>query len=134
MEWTKHDSASAQEEGWDIFLCHGSQDGEWQIQRLDEERILDSDERAWELVGSQKTEVQKKALAFIRENNPKELRYLAPYLHEAPIPFHTLGINLPFRTFVNDTVYVKIDESRYIQIGVSGSKSVQDRETLIRPL
>lgn len=47
--------------------------------------------------------------------------------------FEQLGINCAFRTFVDDTVYVKIDESRYIQLGKNGATSVEDRTTEIRP-
>jgi|AntAceMinimDraft_18_1070375.scaffolds.fasta_scaffold318008_2 hypothetical protein len=48
--------------------------------------------------------------------------------------FEQLGINCTFRTFVDDTVYVKIDESRYITLGKNGSTSVEDIKTEIRPL
>lgn len=138
MEWTKFDSDSSQEEGWDIFYCEGSADGLWQIQRIDEPAILDSDERAWELVGSQTTEIQKKALSFVLEKNPKEFKRIQPYLKEKDfISFGDLGINMSFR-FVDqiskgdEQVMSKITESQYILIGQNGaySVSVEERKTL----
>ncbi len=47
--------------------------------------------------------------------------------------FEQLGINCAFKTFVDDTVYVKIDESRYIQLGKNGAECIEDRTTEIRP-
>lgn len=48
--------------------------------------------------------------------------------------FEQLGINCTFRTFADETVYEKIDESRYITLGKNGATFVEDRSVEIRPL
>jgi len=48
--------------------------------------------------------------------------------------FEQLGINCTFRIFADETVYVKIDESRCIALGKNGAKCIEDRSVEIRPL
>lgn len=74
-EWTDEDRRVANAEGWDVFDSYGSANGPWQIQRLDEEAILDNDTDAWELVKAKADAgslVHCNALAFITEHNPQE--------------------------------------------------------------
>lgn len=45
--------------------------------------------------------------------------------------FEELGVNIPFELPGQSTVLVKIDDSRYIEIGKSGAHSIKDRKTYI---
>lgn len=64
-------------EGWIISECTGSDNGRWQIQKIDDpEEVgapeLDSDEAAWRIVLEGKKPHHAHAREFISEVNPKE--------------------------------------------------------------
>ncbi|MFG1270541.1 hypothetical protein V5F40_21565 [Xanthobacter sp. DSM 14520] len=67
------DNTQAADEGWVICECFGSEDGPWQMQRLDERFSTDGD--AWLHVVQQAEEgsvYHSEALEFLRRNNPRE--------------------------------------------------------------
>jgi hypothetical protein len=69
------DNSQAQQEGWGIFSCIGSDNGEFQLCRLDEEAIFPDDQKAWLFVISKAAEgsiYHRSALDYIREHNPIE--------------------------------------------------------------
>lgn len=69
------DNAIAFDQGWGIFECHGSENGPWQLQKLDESSRFRNDLEAWRLVvdySKAGSEYHKKALAFLAANNPIE--------------------------------------------------------------
>lgn len=78
--WTAEHSAAAQAEGWDIFECIGSSYGSWQIQKLDENDILDNDDDAWTIVGAQIKPHHVAAVAFLRAHNPIEIEMFHNYI------------------------------------------------------
>ena len=65
-------SLEARAEGWDIFYAQGSLHGLWQIQRLDEEAILNDDTEAWEIVANGTEPHHISAREFIAANNSSE--------------------------------------------------------------
>ena len=65
-------SPEARAEGWDIFYANGSVHGLWQIQRLDEEAILNDDTEAWEIVANGTEPHHISAREFIAANNSSE--------------------------------------------------------------
>ena len=83
--WTNTDSAAACADGWNIFECFGSDNGPWQIQRLDEPSDwpefhgrpypFAEDADAWCHVWQKAEEgsaLHQRALAFLGEHNPSE--------------------------------------------------------------
>ncbi|MCP1757769.1 hypothetical protein [Bradyrhizobium elkanii] len=69
------DNNRAFDEGWGIFECHGSQNGPWQLQKLDESPRLRNDLEAWRLVvdyANAGSDYHVKALQFLAEHNPLE--------------------------------------------------------------
>jgi len=65
-------SPEARVEGWDIFYTNGSVHGLWQIQRLDEDAILNNDTEAWEIVANGTEPHHISAREFIAANNTAE--------------------------------------------------------------
>ena len=88
LAWTRVHSAQAILEGWDICECWGSEDGPWQIQRIDfpedgEGHLKGGDSDAWELVwygAMAGSPLHHRALNFIARNNPAELQVIARYI------------------------------------------------------
>lgn len=72
MEWTKEDSEMARKEGWDLYFSEGSMDGDWQVQKNDDQKILPDDATAWKIVKSQKHPHHIKALELLKDHNPDE--------------------------------------------------------------
>lgn len=77
INWSERHSMMAQLEGWDIFQADGSmqnQDGRspYQIQRIDENPILASDQEAWEIVRRGKGEHHSLALLLMQHHSPGE--------------------------------------------------------------
>lgn len=82
--WTVEDGAAAQTEGWGIFECYGSDNGPFQLCRIDDPEVFAADLGAqilrtwtddtevWEFVRSSGSDLHTKALAFLREQNPAE--------------------------------------------------------------
>jgi hypothetical protein len=78
------DNTQAESEGWSIFVCFGSENGQFQIQRIDEMEVFSSDDEAWELVVSKArsgSEYHRSALQYLRESNPIEWDSIAK-LHD----------------------------------------------------
>lgn len=70
----------AQPEGWAIFLCEGSEGGDYQIQRLDMEAIFKDDNQAIKHVAKlalSGSHLHKSAIALVIELNPKEAFIIA---------------------------------------------------------
>lgn len=82
-EWNNEQAFN---EGWGIFDCDGSENGPWQIQRIDSpedmeppppytEPVFLLDDHAWDHVRRQAARgsiYHKAALDLIREQNPQE--------------------------------------------------------------
>ena len=68
-EWTKKDSELATKEGWDLYDSQGSVDGDLQVQRNDEQGLLNEDLDAWRIVKTQKLQHHKKAMAMLKARN-----------------------------------------------------------------
>ena len=69
------DNAIAFDQGWGIFDCYGSENGPWQLQRLDESDRFLTDIEAWRLVVDQAaagSAYHQTALQFIADHNPIE--------------------------------------------------------------
>jgi hypothetical protein len=69
------DNTQAFDQGWGIFDCDGSENGPWQLQKLDESDLLRNDLEAWRLVtdhANAGSEYHQKALQFLAEHNPLE--------------------------------------------------------------
>lgn len=62
-------------EGWGIFDCDGSENGPWQIQRIDEDEKFPSDDEAWLHVAEKAkagSAYHRGAIEFIRHHNSAE--------------------------------------------------------------
>ena len=76
--WSDANSAAANGEGWNLFFCLGSENGPWQLQRLDcaddvpGAPQLDSDDVAWRVVREGTVPHHAAALAFLKAHNPIE--------------------------------------------------------------
>lgn len=69
------DNSIAFDQGWGIFDCYGSENGPWQLQKLDESDRLRNDLEAWRLVvdyANAGSDYHKKALQFLADHNPIE--------------------------------------------------------------
>lgn len=69
------DGERAEREGWGIFDCDGSDNGPWQIQKIDASDLLENDMHAWQLVAREAragSAYHRSAIEFIREHNPTE--------------------------------------------------------------
>lgn len=66
-------------EGWDLFFSEGSDNGDYQIQRIDEMNIFENDIQAIKFVYKRALEGSKrhkKALAVVMFLNPQEIRLI----------------------------------------------------------
>jgi hypothetical protein len=83
--WTSELSQQAQQEGWDLFWCDSEDHAPWEVQALDEEAILPSDEAAWERIieGSAKGDkLHLTALRALQAESPEEFDLIARYAAE----------------------------------------------------
>ncbi|KVH56764.1 hypothetical protein WS89_22565 [Burkholderia sp. MSMB1072] len=72
---TEFNNAQADGEGWGIFDCVGSDNGRWQLQRIDEDEVFLDDDSAWKFVTDKAREgsaYHRSAIEFVRDNNPDE--------------------------------------------------------------
>lgn len=68
LKWTEEDSRKATLEGWNLYHVEGgSCHGETQIQRNDDQGILEDDTYAWKVVREGKGQHHKKALDILKE-------------------------------------------------------------------
>ncbi len=85
-KWACADQKIALDEGWDIFSVSGSsQPGDYQIQRDDEMKKMQSDSAAWHHVVAQAVagnKVHVRALQFIREHSPEEYKRIVLHVSE----------------------------------------------------
>lgn len=94
-EWTKADSIAALSEGWDIFSCHGSENGFYQICVLEEpnldpslgydEKKFENDCEVWVYVMGmyqEKSPLHMRAMNFIAENNPNEFTCITRWVEK----------------------------------------------------
>jgi hypothetical protein len=73
-EWTKIDSELATNEGWDLYHSEGSADGNRQVQRNDEQGLLNEDLDAWKIVKSNRQPHHSKALEILKIENINEYK------------------------------------------------------------
>jgi hypothetical protein len=69
------DNTVCADEGWCISDSDGSENGPWQLQRVDEMSAFTSDDAAWVFVFNMAKEgsaLHQRALDFLKANNPKE--------------------------------------------------------------
>lgn len=69
------DNAQAGKEGWGVFECLGSENGDFQICRCDEEEVFPTDDEAWAHVVARAHEgsaYHRAALDYIKKHNPIE--------------------------------------------------------------
>lgn len=91
------DSAAANAEGWDVFDSYGSDNGPYQVCRIDDpERwhadrelafvppYLESDDEAWQIVMRRHDPHHAKAREFIKEHNPKEWIAMCKFVGQEP--------------------------------------------------
>ncbi|WP_316207478.1 hypothetical protein [Bradyrhizobium sp. SZCCHNR3118] len=63
------------DQGWGIFECHGSENGPWQLMKLDQSGRFKNDLEAWRWVvdyANRGSDYHKSALQFLAEHNPIE--------------------------------------------------------------
>ena len=66
----------AKDEGWGIFYCEGSENGDYQIQKIDEDNVFINDIDAIRFVNKMSllgSSVHKETIKLIHNLNPKEL-------------------------------------------------------------
>ena len=74
--FSEEEKEQNRKEGWDIFLCYGSDDGDFQIQKIDGTHTFRTDLGALFFVktmATMKSIRHRRALDFIRIANPKEI-------------------------------------------------------------
>lgn len=89
IEWTREQSAQAQQEGWDIFHVDRSPTHQYEIERIDVPEdgsppVFDGDAEAWEHIvvrAAAGSVLHSHALQFIKTNSPDEWREMG-----APAP------------------------------------------------
>ena len=80
-----YDQDIACNEGWFIAECEGSENGPFQLQRVDEYMLFASDDEAWLYVYTQAMQgssYHQQALDFLDENNEQEYKELVKYCRE----------------------------------------------------
>lgn len=73
--WHTVHGAQAAEQGWSIFDCDGSDNGRWQICKIDDPDgplVLADDDQAWMIVMDGSDDMHECARALIMQLNPKE--------------------------------------------------------------
>jgi hypothetical protein len=83
-EWTPDDAEEARREGWEIRFTDDPDDGPWQLQRVDDPgelagtitatvgRLWDEDNQAWMHVWGVKSDLHRRALAYLRAMSTPE--------------------------------------------------------------
>lgn len=83
--WLERYGDAAAMEGWSLFECFGSENGDWQLQRLDDASDvpggpqLAGDDDAWRVVLQGTGDHHAAALGFLMEHNPKEYEALLTF-------------------------------------------------------
>lgn len=72
LKWTIEDSESATLEGWNLYHSEGSIDGDRQVQRNDDQGLLEDDEQAWAIVNKGDKPHHIKAKDILRKENISE--------------------------------------------------------------
>lgn len=72
LQWNKEFSELAYSEGWNFYYSQGSAYGDYQIQRNDEQGLLEQDEDAWKLVANGTEKHHELARQLIKNLNPQE--------------------------------------------------------------
>lgn len=83
--FNKKDKTAANKEGWDIFLVGFNliHSPKYEIQRIDELGILESDKDAWKIIANGKESHHIKALKIIKSSNYREYANIMKYKNEA---------------------------------------------------
>jgi hypothetical protein len=82
IDFDNHQSAS---EGWVVADCDGSENGPWQIQKVDEMDVFKSDCDAWAHVvqaAKNGSAYHQAALDFVAEHNPIEWQVIQRFVQE----------------------------------------------------
>jgi hypothetical protein len=76
------DNNQAVTEGWYIADCDGSDNGPYQIQKLDDENVFSKDDEAWDHVVAKAREgsaYHLSAIEYIRVYNPREFIFFCDW-------------------------------------------------------
>lgn len=87
--WTDADRDEAIAAGWDIFTCHGSSHGPFQVQKLDKNEGVEGcpqtdDEVCDEIRKNPEFPLHQRALAFLRAHNPREWLFITTEIVSPP--------------------------------------------------
>jgi hypothetical protein len=77
--FSKEEWEQNRKEGWDIFICHGSGSGDFQIQKIDGETTFNTDLGAMFFVKTManlKSLRHMRTIEFITIANPKEIELI----------------------------------------------------------
>ncbi len=87
MKWTQKNSIAAELEGWNVFSSFGSENGDWQIQKVDDPDDgmprFESDNAVWLHVyrrAGEGSQLHKDALAYVKEHNRMEYDSIMKYV------------------------------------------------------
>jgi hypothetical protein len=83
----RFDETQALTEGWSIFQCWGSENGPFQLQRVDEDEAFANDDDVWAFVIDKAragSTYHKSALDYLRLYNPTEITWMTRAHGELP--------------------------------------------------
>ena len=83
--WRLADSDIAESEHWNVFECSGSDNGPWQIQKVDEADSWGDDTDVWLHVVRRAyagSETHLRALRYVAAHNPTEFEAITKYIRE----------------------------------------------------
>lgn len=70
--WDHDCGGKAMEEGWALFECSGTSHLPIEVQKVDDDEILEDDTQAWELIATKSTVCHMGTLRFLRDHSPQE--------------------------------------------------------------
>lgn len=85
LGWTYELGDQAEAEGWSLFWTTAEDHAPWEVQALDEEAILPSDEAAWDLIiqgAARGSKLHLTALRVLQAESPQEFDLIARYAAE----------------------------------------------------
>jgi hypothetical protein len=83
--WRLVDSDIAESEHWNVFDSAGSENGPWQIQKVDEVHYWDDDTDVWLHVVRRAyagSETHLRALRYVAAHNPPEFEAITKHIRE----------------------------------------------------
>lgn len=80
--WSDSLDKKASDEGWGIFECSDSLNGQWQIQALADGPLEGDDSKAFKLICSVSTPLHRAAIAFMERHNPIEIKVIEEWMSQ----------------------------------------------------